>query len=225
MDGDKVPEYDREEILRALERYVLDGWKPTRGYRDVNTNTVSLMREIRADAGRFRHLETGENINDFTRDGLFTVSIANGFKAFNTLREAVDGHMGRYEVQGNDRGLQTETGEPGISRPADMAGSLEPDPTRAGASTVEEYGHRSLGPPLAQLSRDLNDRLLALGQELNAKRAAYVKAWLAETGLLPSECELVETLTDQGVVITIRKRPTTVADTSSPPVTPTEPTP
>jgi hypothetical protein len=56
----------------------------------------------------------------------------------------------------------------------------------------------------------MTDELVKLAaasmRRIAANREAYVSAWLAETGLLPSQCEIVEQLTEQGVVVTIRPR-------------------
>jgi hypothetical protein len=53
---------------------------------------------------------------------------------------------------------------------------------------------------------DLDKLARSLFEEVMEKREEYLKAWIAETGYLPSECELVERHDHLERVIYVRKK-------------------
>lgn len=56
------------------------------------------------------------------------------------------------------------------------------------------------------LGKEMTDAVNEAMRLLASRREEYVRAWIAETGLHPTECRLVETYghTSDGMVITVR---------------------
>jgi hypothetical protein len=73
-------------------------------------------------------------------------------------------------------------------------------------------------PEAAPPQGEPNPFLVAAQQqarEILAHREKYLKAWIAETGLMPSECELVEEIQHDGNRRVYVRRRTTLAERSN----------
>jgi len=58
------------------------------------------------------------------------------------------------------------------------------------------------------INEDMEILMKVIYNTIMAQREKYLRAWIAETGLLPSECELVEERHKDKIVIYMRKRKT-----------------
>jgi hypothetical protein len=82
---------------------------------------------------------------------------------------------------------------------------------------TDAQGEPYMGCPVCRidLSERSNPFLVAAEQqarEILAHREKYLKAWIAETGLMPSECELVEELHHDGTRRVYVRRRTPLAE-------------
>lgn len=82
--------------------------------------------------------------------------------------------------------------------PSPLRALLSSDATlREAAEILRERGY-SVTQPMTRFGQMLTRAVALRMRQIMARREALVEAWMAETGLLPSESELVERHMDDG---------------------------
>jgi len=62
-------------------------------------------------------------------------------------------------------------------------------------------------PHVGPAEKSMQDAITEAMRAVAAEHEKYVRAWIAETGLHPTECELVQTMTAEGMTVRVQVRP------------------